>query len=262
MNKVVVVTGASSGIGLAIAQNFVEKGYCVYSFSRTEPKDEQIKFIPCDVSKRESVDKAFSQLIEKEGVLDILVNNAGMGISGAMEFEPQADIEKIIDVNFLGVVNCCSSALPYLRESKGLIMNVSSLAAEFATPFQAMYSATKMAIIAFSNALKNEVRPFGVRITCALPGSVKTGFTDSRIKNDKVETPYTKRENRSVEYMEKCEIEGVSPQKIAKVICKKAERKNPPLSFAIGFPYKIARLAYRIFPQKFVSFVLYQIYGK
>ena len=109
-----------------------------------------------------------------------------------------------------------------------------------------------------SSGVKTKYKGFNVRNKF----NSENLFTESRIKNDKVDTPYTKRENRSVEYMEKCEIEGVSPQKIAKVICKKAERKNPPLSFAIGFPYKIARLAYRIFPQKFVSFVLYLIYGK
>lgn len=262
MSKVVVVTGASSGIGLAIAKKFVENGHIVYSFSRGAPNDDSIKFIHCDVSKREIVESAFKELIAKEGKIDILINNAGMGISGAMEFEPQADIQKIIDVNFLGVVNCCSVALPHLRESKGTIINISSMAAEFTIAFQTMYSATKSAILAFSTALKNEVRPFGVRVSCVLPGDIKTGFTANRIKSDAEKTPYSEREKRSVEYMEKCEQNGIAPEKIARKICKVAEKKNPPVSFTYGFSYKLIRLANRLLPQKLINYILYRLYGK
>lgn len=262
MSKVVVVTGASSGIGLAIAQQFVEKGYSVYSFSRSEPKDNKIHFIPCDVSDRNSVETAIKSLIDKEGKLDILVNNAGMGISGAMEYEPPEDIQKIIDVNLLGVVNCCTLALPYLRESKGIIVNISSLGAEFTIAFQAMYSATKSAVLAFSTALKNEVRPYGVRVTCVLPGDVKTDFTKNRVKHEQQNSIYTEREKRSVEYMEKCESNGLAPEKMAKKICAVAGKKNPPVSFTVGFSYKLLRFANRILPQKLVNFILYRLYGK
>ena len=262
MNKVVVVTGASSGIGLAVAEKFLDKGYCVYSFSRTKPKNENIKHISCDVGNREAVENAFKKLIELEGTLDILVNNAGMGISGAMEYASQNDIEKIVKINFLGVVNCCTTALPYLRQSKGMIVNISSMGAEFTIAFQAMYSATKAGVLAFSTALKNEVRPLGVRVTCILPGDVKTDFTANRVKTENTETVYSKREKRSVEYMEKCEQNGMPASKIANKICKIAERKNPPVSFTVGIQYKLFRFAYRLLPQKLINYILYQLYGK
>lgn len=262
MSKVVVVTGASSGIGLAIAQNFESLGYTVYSFSRNAPSDENIHFIPCDVSDFESVLHAFSSLIDKEGEIDILVNNAGMGISGAIEYAPQQDIKRIVDVNLLGVVNCCQVALPYLRESKGIILNISSLGAEFTIAFQAMYSATKSAVLAFSTALRNEVRPCGVRVSCLLPGDVKTDFTKNRIKKETPETVYSQREKRSVAYMEKCEQSGMPASKIAKKVVKICNKKHPPVSFTVGVQYKLARFAYRILPQKLVNKILYSMYGK
>lgn len=262
MSKVVVVTGASSGIGLAIAEQFVEKGYCVYSFSRNEPQNSDINFISCDVSDSVSVETAFSQLIDTEGGLDILVNNAGIGISGAIEHAPVVDIQKITEVNFLGVVNCSKAALPYLRESKGMIINIASLAAEFTIAFQAMYSATKAAVLAFSTALKNEVRPYGVRVTCILPGDVKTDFTKNRIKHTEEDSLYLEREERSVMYMEKCETNGLPPIKIAKKICAISNRKNPPVSFTVGFSYKLLRFANRILPQRLVNYILYRLYGK
>ena len=262
MSKVVVVTGASSGIGLAIAQNFESLGYSVYSFSRKAPSDKNIHFISCDVSDIESVQKAFESLLDKEKQIDILINNAGMGISGAIEYAPQQDIKRIIDVNLLGVVNCCQIALPYLRESKGMILNVSSLGAEFTIAFQSMYSATKSAVLAFSTALRNEVRPCGVRVSCLLPGDVKTDFTKNRIKQETPETVYSEREKRSVGYMEKCEQNGMPASKIAKKVVKVCNQKHPPVSFTVGVPYKLARFAYRILPQKLVNKILYSMYGK
>ncbi len=184
-----------------------------------------------------------------------------MGISGPVEFEPAEDIEKIIDVNLLGVVNCSAVALPYLRKSNGLILNISSIASEYAIPFQALYTATKAGVKEFSVALKNEVRPLGVRVSCLLPGDVKTDFTKNRVKAQ-VDSVYRERVERSIAKMEHDEENGMTPEAIAKAVVKVIGKKNPPATFTVGFSYKLLRVLKRFLPQKFINYILYQMYGK
>ncbi len=263
MNRIIAITGASSGIGLAIAQMLVEKKDVVYCLARTKPTDERINFIYCDVSSRDTVEFAISQIIEEQGRLDCLVNNAGMGISGPVEFEPNDDIEKIINVNLLGVVTCSAVALPHLRASKGIIVNISSIASEYAIPFQALYTATKAAVKEFSIALKNEVRPLGVRVSCLLPGDVKTDFTKNRVKADEnTDSIYRERVERSIARMERDEENGMSPWEIAKGVTKILDKKNPPATFTIGFNYKLLRVLKRFLPERLINYILYQMYGK
>ena len=261
MNKVIAITGASSGIGLAIAEMLISRGEIVYCLARTEPKNSRILFKYCDVSKRDTVSLAVSQIIEEQGRLDCIINNAGLGISGPVEFEPAEDIEKIIDVNLLGVVNCSAVALPYLRKSNGLILNISSIASEYAIPFQALYTATKAGVKEFSVALKNEVRPLGVRVSCLLPGDVKTDFTKNRVKTQ-VDSVYRERVERSIAKMEHDEENGMTPEAIAKAVVKVINKKNPPATFTVGFSYKLLRVLKRFLPQKFINYILYQMYGK
>lgn len=263
MNKVIAITGASSGIGLAIAQMLVEKKYTVYCLARNKPTDERINFIYCDVSNRDTIEFSISQIIEEQGRLDCIVNNAGVGISGPVEYEPADDIERIINVNLLGVVNSSAVALPHLRESKGMIVNISSVASEYPIPFQALYTATKEGVKGFSLALKNEVRPLGVRVTCLLPGDVKTDFTKNRVKaNEEQDTVYRERVERSVARMEKDEQNGMSPWDIAAAVCKVIEKKNPPTTFTVGAQYKLLRFLKRILPEKFINYILFKMYGK
>lgn len=263
MNKVVVITGASSGIGLACAVEFAGLQNKVYCLSRTAPKNANINFIKCDVTNRSEIENAFLEIEKNEGKIDIVINNAGMGISGAVEFEPQEDIDKIIDINFNGMVKVSAVALSYLRKSNGTLLVVSSLASEFPIPFQALYSATKAAVQNFSMALANEVRPYNVKVCCILPGDVKTDFTKNRVKApDKNENVYSQRVARSVKRMEKDEQSGLLPKVIAKKIVKVANKKNPPVCFTVGFKYKLFRAVKRLVPTKLFNKILYLMYGK
>ena len=181
-DKVVVVTGATAGIGRAAAAMFKERGAKVVCLARRlSPEFDSIQ---TDVTDREAVKRAVDEVVRKYGRIDVLVNNAGMGISGAVENTDEAAARKIFDLNFFGVLNVTQAVLPVMRaQGGGTIVNVSSVAAELAIPFQAFYSATKSAVSSLSAALRNEVAPFGIKVTAVLPGDVKTDFTASREKN-------------------------------------------------------------------------------
>ena len=203
MKKVYVVTGASSGIGLEVAKQIYKQGHIVYCFSRSAPDDKNIKFAFCDVSDRNAVKSAFELVVKNESRIDCVINNAGIGISGPAELEPFSDVDKIININFTGAISVATIALPYLRETKGTLINISSAGSEFLLPFQAFYTATKSGLQGFSGALKNEVRPLGVKVVCALPGDVKTAFTKNRLKYENDNSVYGERAKRSLATMEK-----------------------------------------------------------
>ena len=262
MQKVYVITGGSSGIGLAIAKLAFSQGHIVYTFSRTPAKDENIKHVFCDVSQRDVVKNAFDEVLKNEGRIDCVINNAGIGIGGPAELEPSEDIDKIIKINFAGAINVATICIPYLRATHGTLINVGSAGGEFSLPFQAFYSATKSGLQSFSVALKNELRPLGVKVACALPGDAKTSFTKNRLKVDEKDEIYGERVQRSIEKMEKDEQNGMTAEKVAKDIFKLSKRKNPPATCTIGFSYKFLRFIKRLLPERLVVWILYRMYGK
>ena len=261
-DKVVAVTGASSGIGLSAAKMFAERGYTVYCLSRTAPKDESITHIPTDVSDESSVIAAFERIKAEAGRLDALVNNAGFGISGATELTDTAEAKRLFDVNFFGQFICAKHAAPLLRETRGAIVNVSSAAAIFSIPYQSFYSASKSAINSITLAMRSELKPFGVRVSAVMPGDVRTGFTASRVKDDGEKTIYSDTVKASVAVMEKDEINGMPPEKVAKIIVKLAEKRRPkPLTVA-GGKYKCFAVLNKLLPAGLVNSIVGSMYIK
>lgn len=256
--KTVVITGASSGIGLVTGEYLASKGYKVYGLSRSKGNTKAINYIACDVTDKSQVEAAFRQIPED---IDAVINNAGIGIGGAIEYTPTEDIEKIISVNIMGVVNVTQVALPHLRKTKGRIVNIGSVAGDMAIPFQAFYSLTKAGVGIFSEALNIEVRPFGVRSILVLPGDTKTSFTENRKKGVLEDEVYGKRIRKSLEKMEKDEIKGMPPVAVAKVVHKVLEKKNPPIRVTVGCGYKILVFLKRLVPFRFLNYVLYKLYG-
>lgn len=262
MQRVCIITGASSGIGREIAKIASKKGDIVYNLSRKPCDLEGVKNAFCDVTEPETIVSALKTVMDTEGRIDCLINNAGIGISGPAELEPDQDVDKIIDVNFRGAIDVVKKTIPYLKTSKGTIVNIGSAGGEFALPFQAYYSATKLGLQAFSIALKNELRPLGVRVACALPGDTKTSFTKNRIKTEVADSEYGERVKRSVSKMEHDEQNGLDPVKVAHSIYKLSIAKNPPATRTIGVQYKILRFIKRLVPERLLVFILYRMYGK
>lgn len=260
--KVVIITGASSGIGLATAKYLSQKGCNVYAVSRTKVFDKDIKSIQADVTDFEKLKSAYQDIYEIEGRIDVLINNAGMGISGSIEDTDPKDAAYLMDVNFMGVFHSTKAALPLLRAGgQGKIINISSVAGRLSVPFQSFYSSSKAAVNAFSEALHNEVSPYGIQVTSVMPGDIKTGFTKNRQKIEESTTVYQSRVQKSVGVMEKDEHNGMEPEYAAKIIYRLVKKKRMPLYKTIGFKYKIFVLLHKFLPAKFANNIVGSIYG-
>ena len=263
MQKVVLITGASSGIGLVTANYLSKQGFKVYGLSRTAPKEEyNFEFVSGDVTSEENIKLAVDNIIKLENKLDIVINNAGMGISGASEYNTKAEIERIFLVNVFGVFNVCKVTIPYLRKTKGQIINIGSVAAELNIPFQSYYSATKASVQAFSTSLRGEVKPFGIRVSTVLPGDTKTSFTANRQKSIiEADEHYNGRIKKSLEVMEKDEQNGMPAVSVSKVIYKLIKAKNPSAIKVVGIKYKTFVFLKRILPNRLINYVIYKMYG-
>lgn len=259
MKKVIVITGASSGIGKVCANYLYDKGYKVYGLNRTPIISEKIEYIKCDVTNEEDVKNAFLNIEED---IYAVINNAGMGISGAIEYATSVDVSRIIDVNIKGVINVCKYAIPRLRATKGKIINIGSVAGELTIPFQTFYSMSKVAVSTYTEGLRMELKPFGIKATTVLPGDTKSSFSKNRKKTEVVDELYKDRIERSISRMEKDEQSGKDPISVAKVIYKLLKRKNPPVKVTVGFIYKLFVFLKRILPSRLVNYILYKMYGE
>lgn len=257
-NKIAIVTGASGGIGRCEKQRLEEAGYKVYNFSRRNCEGGT-NFVSVDVTDVEAVNGAVKNVFDIEGRIDLLVNNAGFGIAGAIETTPDELAKRQMEVNFWGTVNCSKAVLPYMRkQGGGRIINTSSVAAVFAIPYQAFYSCSKSAINAFTSALRAEVKPFNVSVCAIMPGDIKTGFTQNRIKTE--ENSVYENQSHSIAVMEKDEINGMSPDKVAKLVKKLAlKRRVSPLQ-TVGGKYKAFVFLSRFLSRRFCDDVVGAMY--
>lgn len=261
MEKVVVITGGSSGIGKAAAALFAKDGNKVYELSRSGKGGGGVNHITADVTKQEEVFSAFETIGKTEGRVDVLVNNAGVGVSGVLEFTPQEEAKHIFDVNFFGTLFCCQAALPYLRKSSdGRIINLSSVAAPLALPFQGLYSATKSAVNSLTLALINEVKPFGIHVSALMPGDASTGFTDARQKQECGQEIYGAAISKAVSNMEKDEREGMTAEYVAKCVYKLSKKRRPKPLYTAGVKYKFFVLLAKLLPVSLSNYIVGKLY--
>jgi len=257
-----MVTGGSSGIGLAAARALRDRGLRVYVLSRHPFTEKGLHHICADVSDERQCAEAVQTVLHKEGDLDLLVNCAGFGISGAVEFTELTEAKKQMEVNFFGCVNMTRAALPYMRQrGNGRIVNISSVAAPAAIPFQAYYSASKAAINAWTAALANELRPCGVTVTAVQPGDIKTGFTAAREKSIAGDEAYGGRISKSVAKMERDEQNGMDPAKAGAYIAKIALKKHPKPVYTIGFGYKAICVLLKLLPSRLANWAIGLLYA-
>ncbi|MDD2445457.1 MAG: SDR family NAD(P)-dependent oxidoreductase [Clostridia bacterium] len=260
---IVIITGASSGIGLATANFLTEKGYKVYGLSRRLPENSKFENLSCDITDYDAVLQKLNYIFEKEGKIDVLINNAGMGIAGAIEHTENENIQKIFDLNILAVINCSKLVVPFMRAGGGgKIINISSVAGVIPIPFQTCYSVTKSAVDMFSMAFGLEVKDFKIQLTSIMPGDTKSSFVDNRVKNKLLEDEnYKTRIESSIKKMEKDERKGMSPLCVSKVIYKTIRKKKSPSRITVGFNYKLIVFLSKILPRKFMLYVIKKIYG-
>ena len=261
MKRVCILTGGSSGIGKATADLLAKNGFTVYEFSRGGADAEGIFHVTADVTSAEQVRAGVLRVLDEQGQIDLLVNNAGFGISGAVEFTDPADAYAQLNVNFFGALHCIQAVLPSMRAQKsGHIVNVSSVAAPIAIPFQAFYSATKSATNALTLSLRNEVKPFGIHVCAVMPGDVKTGFTAARKKSLAGAEVYGKALDHAVSVMEHDEQNGMAPSLVAKSILRAATERNPRALRTVGAQYRIFVAIAKLLPSSWTNALVGMIY--
>jgi short-subunit dehydrogenase len=270
--KAVLLTGASSGIGKATAEHLAALGCRVYGTSRKagngdivfsdEKSQGFVEMVQLDVCDDESVKEAVAYVMNKEGRIDVLINNAGFGLSGAIEETSADEAISQLNTNFFGVHRMCRNVLPIMRrQKKGLIINIGSVAGLFSIPYQSMYSASKYALEAYTEALRLEVRDFGIRAVIIEPGDTRTEFTENRFYTEESRETAYPRSMASIEKMKKDEQSGAKPQKVAETIGKLMFKRNPPVRITIGLDYKVLVQLKRVFPSRLIEYILGRMYA-
>lgn len=244
--RIVVITGASSGIGLKTKELFEQNGDIVLTLARTN-RENCNNFFMCDVSNDENVKNVFDEIKEKFGKIDILINNAGFGVSGAIELTPMSDIRKIVDVNIMGVVSCTKYALPLINKG-GKIINISSVCAMFPLPYRTFYCMTKSAVSTFSYGLKMECKPLGIEVGCVCPGDTKTNFSKNRVKIFETNERYGDRISQATNGIDNREDKRMSVDIVAKVVFKLSNKRKLPCYTIVGGKYKALNFLMRFFP--------------
>lgn len=250
LQKAILLTGGSAGIGLETAKELMNNGYKVYSGSRRGGGEAQKSVISegeiipvtLDVNDEKSIENVVNKIISENGKLYAVISNAGNGIAGAVEDTSSEETKYQLETNFFGAVKTIRACLPQFRKQNfGKVIVVTSVAAVIPIPFQAFYSAGKAALQIYVESLAMEVKPFGIQCCTILPGDTKTDFTASRkytVESENENSPYYKRMKTAVGKMEKDEQNGMSPLVIAKAIVNQANRKHMKPRVVPGFQYK------------------------
>ncbi len=182
--KTILVTGASSGIGLSVAKLLAAKGHNVYGTSRqctSGDTTDGFTLVKMDVTNENSVKEAVAFVINREKKLDVVVNNAGLGMIGPLENTSDQEAREIFETNVFGVMNVCRNTIDLLRNSGGgYVINITSLAAQMGLPFRGIYSSSKFAVEGFTESLSQEVKQFGIKVCLIEPGDFKTNINTTR----------------------------------------------------------------------------------
>jgi short-subunit dehydrogenase len=255
MSKVVLITGASSGIGKSIAEYLQLKGMIVYGTSRNPKADATLgfKMLTLDVTDVDSIQKAIQKIIENEGKLDVLINNAGMGITGAIEDTPTNEMRNLFNTNFFGAIDVMKAVLPQMRKQKsGLIINTTSIAGYMGLPFRGMYSASKGALELVTEAIRMEVKNFGIEVANVAPGDFATNIAAGRYHTPVFEdSAYKEKYKENLALMDAHVKGGMSPKIMAEAVYKIILTKHPRIHYKVGgFMEKFSIVLKRILPDK------------
>ena len=255
MNKVVLITGGSSGIGKSIGEFLHQKGFVVYGTSRNPEKiiNSIFPLLTLDVRNNESIQSAIAKVIATSGRLDILINNAGVGITGPLEEIPTEEIKNNFETNFFGPIEVMKSVLPQMRaQNSGLIINITSIAGYMGLPYRSVYSASKGALELITEALRMEVKSFGIQITNVAPGDFATNIAAGRfhaplLKGSAYEVPY----GNTLKMMNEHVDSGSNPNEMAEAIYAIIHNPNPKIHYKVGaFLQKFSIVLKRILPDK------------
>ncbi len=233
--RVVLVTGASSGIGQACAVGLAAEGYRVFGTFRSPPA-VGCPFTPLlmDVTSDASVRNAVGQVLADRGRLDAVVNNAGVALAGPFEGVPLDEVRLQLETNLMGPWRVCQATLPALREQRGHVVNIGSLGGRVGMPFQAAYCASKFALAGLTESLSMELRRHGVKVVLVEPGNFATALTAKRRKVVPSDSPDRETFERVMAAQEHAEATGADPALVFRVVSRILRSRRPRLRYPVG----------------------------
>jgi NAD(P)-dependent dehydrogenase (short-subunit alcohol dehydrogenase family) len=251
--RVVLITGASSGVGQATARLLAQKGYQVFGTSRNPARAETIpnvKMLALDVCSDDSVEACLKAVLDQAGQLDVLVNNAGYELAGALEELSMDEAKAQFETNFFGVLRMVKAVLPLMRQKKqGQIINVSSLAGLITIPFMGIYCASKFALEGYTEALRLEVTPFNIKVS-----QIEVGFLNSSMRQHRQVAAqpiveYDPWRQRAFDAIREYEEKGPGPELVAEAVLKIITSNTPRLRYIIGQEAKLVSRLKRFLPE-------------
>lgn len=266
MQKVILITGISTGFGRKTAEMLAERGHIVYGTVRNQTEIQPgIHVLTMDLRDQKSVQLAVEQVVQKEGRIDVLINNAGAHTGGAIETTSLENVRLQLDTNIMGLVYMLREVLPIMRKQKsGTLINFSSIGGLMGLPFQGFYSASKFAIEGMSEALRMELKSFNIKVVLINPGDFHTNNTANRrsFLANSADDPYATQFQKSLAIIEKDETGGWPPEVLARKLVKIAEAKNPHHRYVIASAeQKLAVVLKRILPSAWFMKILAPHYG-
>lgn len=249
VKKIVVITGASSGIGEQLKLYYEQQGDIVVNMSLSCQDDD--KNYRVDVSNREMVFSAIDKIYQTFGRIDVLINCAGYGVFGAIELTPEQKSRQIFDVNYFGTLWCCQAVLKYMQKG-ARIVNISSACALYALPYRAMYSASKSAVNMLSFGLRMELKSFGIDVTCICPGDIKTNFSKNRDITLDTNNKYGEKIKKSCDQIAKREHLRMDRAKAVKKIFKICNKKRTKPMYIVSGKYNVLYFCTRFTSQNLV----------
>lgn len=262
MKKVVLITGASSGMGKATAMLLAEQGYQVYGAARkieraTALAAAGVKCINLDITNEASLRAAMQKIQQAEGRIDILINNAGFGLYGAVEDVDMDDARYQLEVNLLGMARLIQLVVPYMRQQKsGKIINISSIGGRLVGPFGAWYHVSKFGVEALGDALRLELNPFGIDVITIQPGGIRTewgGIAMDNLNKTSGDGPYGEMVAKVIESNNKLSTEYSNPAVIANLILKAIQAKKPKTRYHAGYMSGMLLFLKKVVPDRILD---------
>lgn len=268
MSKVILITGASSGIGYDAVMRFLKKGHIVYAAARNVERMEMLQsagayLINMDLTNEESIKKGVEKVFSQQGHIDVLVNNAGYGSFGAIENVAIEEARRQFEVNVFGLARLIQLVLPSMRERRmGRIINISSMGGKFSEPFGGWYHATKYAIEGFSDSLRMELKPFGIKVILIEPGCIASewsGIATKHLVESSIGTPYEISCKNQAKNLTKIYKYASDASVIGKTILKASTTKYPKIRYLKGFGAKGIVIFLKLIPTRWADSIIIKL---
>ena len=251
--KVVLVTGGSSGIGAAICTRLAAEGHRVYGTGRkVDRQPHGYHLVAMDITDTASVQRGVEQVLREAGRIDVVVNNAGLGIQGpAEDIAPELALE-VLNTNLMGAHRVCQAVLPGMRDRRrGLVIHITSLAANYGLPFRGFYSASKVALERYAEAQRMELAPFGVHVVTLQPGEYRTGIAAARARPTSIGAHYAEAYQRVMQVLDGGLHYSRDPDEVAVKVSRLMQRSSPyGVHFAAHGVQRLSVLLKKVLPSR------------